>query len=252
MPAGTISYNTFASAGIETSEYYSHDIRVLRPSRGQTTSSQWRYTKAAGTSSDVSFDFSLETSDPTPSADDIVSLGATWSYLDDGTDQGTAWREPDFDDSGWESGPPQLGFGEDDEATVITRGPGGSTTWTTFYFRHDFNVESAGVGGFGNLSAARRRRDHLSQRHGDRPVEHARRRRRLPDVCTGRGRRWKQNLHRLHGCPRPRLVDGDNVLAVEGPPGQRDEFRSELRLVPGNRRHRQRYRHVGGDLVIPR
>ena len=29
----------------------------------------------------------------------LVPAGALWKYLDDGTDQGTAWREPGFDDS---------------------------------------------------------------------------------------------------------------------------------------------------------
>ena len=70
-----------------------------------------------------------------PGANDLVSLGSTWRYLDDGTDLGTAWRESDFDDSAWASGPAELGFGEADEATVITRGA------TTFYFRHEFSVD---------------------------------------------------------------------------------------------------------------
>ena len=70
-----------------------------------------------------------------PGANNLVNAGSTWSYLDDGSDQGTAWRESDFDDSSWASGPAELGFGENDEATVLTSGH------ITYYFRHKFNIE---------------------------------------------------------------------------------------------------------------
>ena len=138
MPSGTISHDTLASTATEDDTYYEHEFDSSGLEAG-TNVIAVEVHQSGATSSDVGFDFSLETSDPTPSANEIVSLGATWSYLDDGSDQGTAWREPDFDDSGWDSGPAQLGFGEGDEATVITRGA------TTFYFRHDFNVDSAGI-----------------------------------------------------------------------------------------------------------
>ncbi len=72
-------------------------------------------------------------------AQELIPLGATWRYLDDGSDQGTAWREPDFDDSGWQSGPAQLGFGEGDEATVIDSGA------ITYYFRHSFTADRTGA-----------------------------------------------------------------------------------------------------------
>jgi len=52
-------------------------------------------------------------------ADALVSQGSVWKYLDTGIDQGTAWREPAFDDTGWLAGPAQLGFGDGDEATLI-------------------------------------------------------------------------------------------------------------------------------------
>ncbi len=49
----------------------------------------------------------------------ILPGGSTWRYLDDGSDQGTAWRAPEFDDAGWASGPAQLGYGGGNEATVV-------------------------------------------------------------------------------------------------------------------------------------
>jgi hypothetical protein len=71
----------------------------------------------------------------------LVPRGALWKYLDDGSDQGTAWRAPAFDDSSWTSGPAKLGFGDSDEATVINGGPS-TNRFVTTYFRRAFVVEN--------------------------------------------------------------------------------------------------------------
>jgi len=70
----------------------------------------------------------------------VVAQGSVWRYLDDGSSQGTAWRAPGFDDSAWQSGPAQLGYGEGDEATVVSYGPDSHNKYITTYFRHSFNV----------------------------------------------------------------------------------------------------------------
>jgi hypothetical protein len=57
-------------------------------------------------------------------ADVLVPTGAIWKYLDNGSDQGTAWRSAGFNDASWASGPAQLGYGDGDEATVVSFGPG--------------------------------------------------------------------------------------------------------------------------------
>ena len=72
----------------------------------------------------------------------LVATGATWKYLDNGSNQGTAWRAPAFNDSTWASGPAQLGYGDSDEATVVSFGPNSSAKFTTTYFRHAFSVGS--------------------------------------------------------------------------------------------------------------
>ena len=65
----------------------------------------------------------------------LVSTGAVWKYLDDGSDQGTAWKESLFPgESSWSSGPAPLGFGDGDEATTNLAGE------VTYYYRHTFNV----------------------------------------------------------------------------------------------------------------
>jgi hypothetical protein len=70
----------------------------------------------------------------------IVAQGAVWKYLDDGSDPGTAWREPGFDDSRWNSGPARLGYGDNDLATEISFGPSSNNKYAAAYFRHAFEI----------------------------------------------------------------------------------------------------------------
>ncbi|MFT4547909.1 MAG: VCBS repeat-containing protein, partial [Verrucomicrobiales bacterium] len=80
------------------------------------------------------------------SSSNPVLLGSVWKYLDDGSDQGTAWRLPQFDDSAWEQGPAQLGYGDGDETTVVGYGPDEFDKFRTTYFRRKFQVTNvAGV-----------------------------------------------------------------------------------------------------------
>ena len=76
---------------------------------------------------------------PCGTTGDLVSIGSNWLYLDDGSDQGSAWRAPAFADGGWASGPAQLGYGDQDEATVVDGGPSNARHITT-YFRTHFGV----------------------------------------------------------------------------------------------------------------
>jgi len=71
----------------------------------------------------------------------FVPKGAVWKYLDNGSDQGTAWREVDFNDSSWASGPAQLGYNEGDESTLVSYGPDPNNKYITTYFRHSFALE---------------------------------------------------------------------------------------------------------------
>ncbi len=71
----------------------------------------------------------------------LVPSGANWRYLDDGSEQGSLWRQPVFNDGGWSNGVAQLGFGEGDEATFMRRFSDlTGTNAVTYYFRHAFNV----------------------------------------------------------------------------------------------------------------
>lgn len=70
----------------------------------------------------------------------LVPANAVWKYLDNGSNQGTAWRAPSFNDSGWLSGPAELGYGDGGEATIVGYGPDGNNKYITTYFRHAFSV----------------------------------------------------------------------------------------------------------------
>ena len=70
----------------------------------------------------------------------LVAAGSTWRYLDDGANQGTVWRGPAFNDSGWKAGNAQLGYGDGDEATVVGYGGDAGAKHVTTYFRRSFSV----------------------------------------------------------------------------------------------------------------
>jgi hypothetical protein len=73
----------------------------------------------------------------------LSPLGALWRYLDNGSDQGVAWRTPGFNDSTWSSGVGRLGFGPDAAAnTTIRRYLSGTSgpQVTNYYFRRTINV----------------------------------------------------------------------------------------------------------------
>jgi len=65
----------------------------------------------------------------------LVPTGSDWKYLANGSNQGTAWRALNFIDNSWGSGPAQLGYGDGDEATVVSYGPNASNKYATTYFR---------------------------------------------------------------------------------------------------------------------
>jgi glucose/arabinose dehydrogenase len=76
------------------------------------------------------------------SSDQLISSGSSWKYLDNGSNQGTAWKTHAYDDSGWKTGNAQLGYGDGDEATVVSYGGNSSNKFITTYFRKKINLSS--------------------------------------------------------------------------------------------------------------
>src|SRR5689334_21142829 len=73
----------------------------------------------------------------------LIPTNAFWKYLANGVDLGTSWRLPNYNDFSWPGGLAQLGYGDNDETTVIgsTNGTNSARPITT-YFRRAFFVPS--------------------------------------------------------------------------------------------------------------
>ncbi len=63
----------------------------------------------------------------------LIHGGDLWNFSDSGTDLGTNWSQPDFDDSGWNQGYARFGFGEPTDETTINNS-------MTVYLRKTFVV----------------------------------------------------------------------------------------------------------------
>ena len=138
MPAGTIAYTTLASSavgGSAESTWYSTSVSPVLADGPNVIAVEIH--QSSGTSSDISFDLRLSGELAVPT---LVAQGSVWRYLDNGTNQGVAWRPALFDDSSWASGAAQLGYGDGDETTVVSYGPSSANKYITTYFRHAFNV----------------------------------------------------------------------------------------------------------------
>ncbi len=68
-----------------------------------------------------------------------IVQNSDWRYLDNGTDQGTAWSAPSFADAAWAFGPGKLGY-NDGAVTTVSYGPDASNKYITTYFRKQFHV----------------------------------------------------------------------------------------------------------------
>ena len=76
----------------------------------------------------------------------LLAYGSVWKYLDDGSDQGTNWIAPGFDDRLWASGPAPLGYGDSNgrlPATTTSYGTDANNKYPTTYFRQALVVSNA-------------------------------------------------------------------------------------------------------------
>ena len=70
----------------------------------------------------------------------IVPPGAEWRYYDSPDAPPENWNSPTFDASTWKSGPSELGYGDGDEATVISFGDDPSNKPITSYYLNRFQA----------------------------------------------------------------------------------------------------------------
>jgi hypothetical protein len=161
MPGGvvlTAAAVAGANLGIRSVEFFSDGVKV-----GEATAFPYRYawnSPPSGTHQllAVAADSAggAITSAPVhitvaapPVSQALVSFGAAWKYLDDGSDQGTNWSGRGFDDRAWQTGAAKFGYGRHGEVTTLSSGTNGAARNITAYFRTRF--VAAQPGSFGGL-----------------------------------------------------------------------------------------------------
>ena len=70
----------------------------------------------------------------------LIGAGSVWRFEDSGVDLGTAWRNSNFDDSAWEAGFAELGYGDGNELTEVGFVQGANGRNITTYFRRQFTA----------------------------------------------------------------------------------------------------------------
>jgi chitodextrinase len=72
----------------------------------------------------------------------VISIGDNWNYIDGLSYPGATWADISFDDSAWLTGPTGIGYGDSDDATVLS---GMQGSYMTMYARKTFTVSDASV-----------------------------------------------------------------------------------------------------------
>jgi len=154
-------------------------------------------------------------------SESLIAKESTWKYLDDGSDQGIAWRAPGFDDAAWSSGVAELGYGDGPEGAEGTEvGFGGDLTnkHITTYFRKEFTATE--VNEITGLQLGLRRDDGAvvflngtevwrSGMHPTNPITYT------TPAENGSGGTDETTFHQKNDISPALLVEGTNTIAVE-------------------------------------
>jgi hypothetical protein len=145
----------------------------------------------------------------------LVPFNSSWKYLDNGSDQGTAWKETGFNDFAWSSGNAKLGYGNDNETTKLSYGPNASAKYLTTYFRKAIQITDASL--FSAFSLKIRRDDGIvmyingTERYrNNMPSGNISYLTKAASTCSDDGRTTQSAT-----LPAGSLVSGHNVIAVE-------------------------------------
>jgi hypothetical protein len=117
---------------------------LTKPTRGTlelATDGSFTYTPNQGFSGKDSFTY--VTADPYDNAISThtwISRGDEWKYRDESAAPDPKWKTPDFNDSSWETGPAELGYGDNDEKTNLVYGDDAKNKTPSYYFRKTFSL----------------------------------------------------------------------------------------------------------------
>lgn len=139
MATGAVAYSTLASQQAATSTDETQWVSFSIPSAWLQTGTNAvavEVHQATANSSDLRFDAYM-TLDITPPTEQLTN-GIPWRYLDNGSDQGSAWYASSFpSETNWLVGPSAFGYGGNTSliATTTSYGPSSTNKYVTTYFR---------------------------------------------------------------------------------------------------------------------
>lgn len=132
--AGSFDFNGVVTPGVEDVSYYKGMPYKISPVPGPGFAfGHWKIKKRESTTIR------------------LIEKGKNWQYFDLGLAPDSDWTSVAFNDSGWNSGNAQLGYGDGDEQTVLNFGGNPGNKFITSYFRHSFSI--ADTVGFQDLKA---------------------------------------------------------------------------------------------------
>lgn len=144
----------------------------------------------------------------------IFPAQSSWKYLDNGSDQGAAWTAPGFADAAWTNGNAELGYGDGDEATIVSFGPNTASKYTTTYFRANFNLAALPTAAQDVVIRLRRDDGAVVYLNGQEVI-----RDNMPATATyttfASSNTTNENDFRTHTIPASALHTGNNTIAVE-------------------------------------
>lgn len=141
MPAGAIGANTLALtniSGINENNYV--EFRLPNMFINGTNHIAVEVHQHTANSDDLNFDLAVSGQlTPITVINLPINKFSQWSYLDDGSDQDTAWRYPNFYAGRWSYGNGKLGY-SDNPATTISFGSNANNKHVAYYFRKQINL----------------------------------------------------------------------------------------------------------------
>lgn len=141
----------------------------------------------------------------------LIARGSTWKYPNVAGQLDASWKTAAYNDSTWQSGPTELGFGDGDEARAITK----LGSQITYYFRKIIPVPDPNA--FNDLSLWMRRDDGAVMHFNGTEVFRSSSMPAPPTPITFTTLAVNQgdNAEQSGNIARTGLIAGDNVIAVE-------------------------------------
>lgn len=133
--SGTVNYTTLAPAFLEYTELLTFKVPKGLLNNGDNYLAVEIHQQSVS-SSDIYFDLELKN---IPGIN-VLPYGSVWKYLDNGTNQSTAWRNNGFDDGSWAINTAAFGYSADHLTTIVSYGSNSSAKYPTTYFRKKINI----------------------------------------------------------------------------------------------------------------